>query len=468
MDVRRTGRSTYARAALRLGVAAAAVVCLVAQSALPASSRPEPAAPDPAERERLLRVVAPGVARMPVLEAAGFDVLELREGADFFVLGDAATADALRDRGLDVRAERLPNPSADELATTGVDLTSPFGEPYPTFYGGYHTTQAQLDHLADVAEAEPDVARLVDVGDSWRKATGRGGHDILALCLTAMTAASCALSPEESKPRLLVVTNIHAREIATAEVAWELVDELATKFGTNERITTLLEQVEVWVVPMANPDGHDVVEKGRREPRYQRKNRNTNDANCRGTNIGTDLNRNFGYRWGGVGASRRPCSETFRGRSAASEPETVALRGLASDLFADRRGEGPDAAAPRSTTGVSMVYHSFGGLVLYPWGYTRQDAPNGPGLRRLAKGAAEFTGYRVGQPGEVLYPVSGSTDDGIYGRLGVPALTTELGGRGRCAGFFPDYECVASTIWPAQRKVLLWLAEQTPSPYRLD
>jgi carboxypeptidase T len=462
---------TVSKRFLRQGLVAACLGGALAVPTLAASAAPAPegggsgrSAAD--DRPLMLRVVDPGVARVPALEAAGFDVMEKREGNDFFVIGGPRTAAELADRGFVTRVERFAGPSPAEVAASGVDLSGPAGRAYPTFYGGYRTTAAQLTHLADVAKAKPTLTQLVDVGDSWLKKSGKGGHDILALCITKKKSGDCARKPTAAKPRLLVMTGIHPREIATPEVSWRLIDDLTTNYGKDSKVTKLLDSSEVWVVSMINPDGHDVVEGGGGSPEYQRKNLNDNGAGCTGTEIGTDLNRNFPFLWGGTGSDTAPCAETFRGKSAGSEPETVAVRSLVRALFKDRRGPGAKDAAPADTTGAVLTYHSAAELILYPWGQTNTDAPNNAGLKALAAGMARYNKYPIGQPGEVLYNASGTTDDDFYGELGVPAMTTEIGGSGQCADFFPKYSCVDSKFWPEEKKALMWLASKVPAPYR--
>lgn len=79
-----------------------------------------------------------------------------------------------------------------------------------------------------------------------------------------------------------------------------------------------------------------------------------------GSCIGTDANRNFDFHWGEIGASSNPCSETFRGKKAFSEPETIALRDLMHSISAQCK--------------FYLTLHSYGQYMLYPWGYTEYDA----------------------------------------------------------------------------------------------
>lgn len=459
----------------RQRLALSAGVAILLTAATPAYVAGAGAAPiDPADGQstdgrstaddapRLIRVVDPGQDGVSRLQEAGFDLAERRVGDDFFVVGDSETTSRLRGLGYTARAGEIIAPPR---GSAGVDRSSSFAAAYPTFYGGYHTTKAHEQHLVDVSTAKPELAKLVDIGDSWLKEQGQGGHDIWAICLTKIGDGDCALDPAAPKPRLLVTSSIHPRELATAEISWEMIDHLAEGYGQSAPVTELLDSTEVWVVPIINPDGHDVVEGGGDDPILQRKNLNANSGGCTGTGIGTDLNRNFPFQWGGEGASAEECAETHRGAEAGSEPETQALVDLSRQLFADRKDG--NAPAPDGTTGAIMTYHSFAGLILYPWGYTNADTPNNAGLRALAEGMAAFNGYDVGQPGEVLYNASGVTDDSYYGDLGVPTFTTELLGSGECDGFFAAYSCVASKFWPEEREALMWLGSKVKAPYQV-
>jgi hypothetical protein len=417
----------------------------------------------------VLRVVAPSAAQLSHLRASA-DLLERREGADFFVLGDSTTVEDLQADGYRVRRERvLPAvPAADAVSADVAPLAT-----YATFFGGYHTVDAQQQHLRDVAAAYPSLATLVDYGDSWRKTRGlSGGSDLLAICITHKVSGDCALSPTAPKPRSVLYAAIHARELATAEIAWNWIDYLTTGYGTDTTVTNLLNSTELWVIPVANPDGRKIVESGGSSPYYQRKNANNSRGSCRNpptsTNqYGIDLNRNATWAWGGVGSTNSACAQEYRGTSAASEPETAAQQALWAKLFRDRRADSRSSAAPSDTTGTFMSYHSYAGLVLYPWGDTTADAPNAAKLSALANRLNDFNGYRAGQGPEILYGTSGTTDDDLYGRFGVASFTTELGAAGTsCDGFMPPYSCVASRFWPQERQSLVVLAQAAAGPYR--
>jgi carboxypeptidase T len=456
---------------LVLGALLSALSALVLQGGASAVAVP---APDPGAPALVLRIVGPTSSRLSAL-AARYDLLEARSAGDYFVLGDSTTAKALASQGYRVRTERTltPLPKATGSTTSALRADGTLAAAaYGTFYGGYHTVEAQLQHLKDVAAAYPSLTSLVDYGDSWRKTRGQSGYDLLAICITKLASGDCARSSSAPKPRSVVVSAIHARELATAEISWNWIDYLTQGYGKDTAITALLNTTEVWVIPVINPDGRKIVEGGGNSPYYQRKNANNTRGSCAdpptsSDQYGVDLNRNATFHWGGVGSSTSACTQTYRGVSAASEPETASAQALFNSLFADRRGNAITDAAPATTTGTFMTYHSYAGLVLYPWSDNNSPAPNGAKLEALARQLAGFNGYTYGQPGNVLYQVTGSTDDDLYGRLGVASFTTELGAAGTsCDGFMPAYSCVASQFWPQERQALMVLAKAAAGPYR--
>jgi carboxypeptidase T len=456
---------------LVLGALSAGLLAMVVQGGATAVAVP---APDVGAPALVLRVVAPTSTQVTALSTS-YDLLEAKANGDYFVLGDAKTAKTLKAQGYTVTTDRTLAPLPKATATTKSGLKadgSISAAAYGTFYGGYHTVDAQVQHLKDVAAAYPTLTTLVDYGDSWRKTKGLSGYDLLAICITKKATGDCARSTTAPKPRSVVVSAIHARELATAEISWNWIDYLTAGYGTDATITSLLDTTEVWVIPVLNPDGRKIVEAGGNSPYYQRKNANTTVGSCSNpptasNQSGVDLNRNATFHWGGVGSSSSACTQTYKGVSAASEPETAAAQGLFNSLFKDNRGTAITDAAPATTTGTFMTYHSYAGLVLYPWGDNNSLAPNGAKLRTLASQLASYNGYTYGQGGNVLYQTTGTTDDDLYGRLGVAAFTTELGASGTsCDGFMPAFSCVASRFWPQEQKSLMVLAQAAAGPYR--
>ncbi|GAA3463149.1 M14 family zinc carboxypeptidase [Saccharothrix longispora] len=422
-----------------------------------------PAMADPDDRPHLYEVHAP-LGTEQTLFAGGFDVMEHRDGDSLFVLGDSTTGAALERAGFAATADQvLPEPPGRFAATAD------------TFHGGYRTVGAHHRHLAQVAREHPDLASVVDYGDSWLKTQGRGGHDLLAICVTRKRPGDCALSPDTPKPRFFVMGQLHSRELTTGEIAWRWIDHLVD--GTDPQVSALLDTTEFWVVPVANPDGVENVQRGGDSPIPHRK--NGNDTDHQGTTCGTashthhgvDLNRNTGSDWGLRNASERQCDQTYRGTAPESEPETRALEALWRSLYHDRRAADPAQPAPADTAGLVLSLHSYGDYVLFPWsgGSPDRRTGNDAALRDLAQGMAELAGpgWRYGQSGQVLYSASGTTDDWVYDDLGVASFVWEVGPppEQTCGGFFPAHSCQDGFFWPKALPMLLHAARHTAAPY---
>jgi carboxypeptidase T len=383
----------------------------------------------------------------------GYDISH-GHGTRPIVVATPAEAKSLRDRGVLLgKSGSVYQPLVRAADATGT-----------TYYGGYHTVLGHEQHNAAVASAHPDLVKLYDIGDSWKKTKGQGGHDIQALCITKLAAGDCALNSTGKKPKFVLHTQIHARELSTGELAYRWIDLLVTSYGKDPAITSLVDSRELWVVPMANPDGVDVVASSPSRPVMQRKNVDNAKGGCSSGDGGVDLNRNSNFQWdvneGG------PCDETYPGPKAVSEPETIAIQGLLDKIFRDTKGDvGQPAAA--DTTGVFLTLHSFGNDILAPYGYTNTDAPDKAALVALGKKMGAFNGYPTTTgDGGVGYFAPGATDDWLYGTRGVPSYTFEVGpDSGSCGGFFPAYSCMDSTFWPKNKGAFLYAAKAAASPY---
>src|SRR5262245_56442943 len=263
------------------------------------------------------KVPADSQAAAQRLFDAGFDVLENRTGSDLYVLGDTATGAALRAKGFrPTVAERLrpagwTAPSTRLVPDAAASAVAPIDE---TYDGGYHTVRAQYAHLDKVAADHPDLATVVDYGDSYLKTRNPAtGYDLKAICLTRKRSGDCALTPSAPKPRFLFMTQIHAREIVTGDIAWRFIDHLVGNYGSDSQVTGLLDTTEVWVVPIVNPDGVDLVQQGGNRPYLQRKNlHQASNRSCPippsgSGQVGVDLNRNSANHWGTAGVSRNVC-----------------------------------------------------------------------------------------------------------------------------------------------------------------
>ncbi|MET0458448.1 MAG: M14 family zinc carboxypeptidase [Ilumatobacteraceae bacterium] len=261
------------------------------------------------------------------------------------------------------------------------------------------------EELLAQAAAHPAIARAETIGQTTN------GQDITAVRVTKDVARTRA----GRRPTTVYIAAQHAREWITPEMVRRLLDHILTGYGTDARITQLIDENELWFVPVANPDGYDYTHD---VERLWRKNlRDNNGDGVITPGDGVDLNRNFSTRWGydNEGSSPNPASETYRGPDALSEPEDQAL----DDLFA------------RITPEFMINYHSAAELLLYGLGW-QVSTPSPDDVIYEAMAGDDVIGSAIpGYDPDIsaeLYTTNGDTDSHmqeVYGTLGfTPEMST--------------------------------------------
>lgn len=347
------------------------------------------------------------------------------------------------------------------LLELGIRSTSQQTEGIPGF-ACYRTVEETYSDMAQLAIDHPHLATWIDIGDSWDKTTpgGSSGYDIKVLVLTNKEITT-------PKPAFILMGALHARELPTAELAARFAEDLIARYGEDPDVTWLLDYHELHVIPIANPDGRKWAEGGE----LWRKNTNSTDG-CHtrsppSSYYGVDLNRNSSFKWNacvsGSCSSSNACAATYRGRAPASEPETQAIQTYVASVLADQRGPQDTDPAPVDATGLFITLHSYGELVLFPWGWSPTPAPNDAHLETLGRKFGYFTGYTVCQSGEpgCIYATDGTTDDWAYGELGIAAYTFELG----AGPFFEPCETFTSSTVPDIMPALEYAFKAARRPY---
>ncbi|WP_146197112.1 M14 family zinc carboxypeptidase [Serinibacter arcticus] len=494
----RPPRPPRARRATRVGAAAAAIaVATAGLAALAGPATADPADPAGPAAGPTLFTVEPGDLDPAALSSVldGLDVVSATE-SQVTVLGDAETRDLLDGAGLEIVEDVAYADAIDggpavgqrsaARAATGYPLPELLADnSYETFFGGYRTVAAHTQYLYDLEEAYGDLVEVVDYGDSWLKTQGRGGHDLLAIRITAGADTDGDWSEHTNeKPRFYLTAQAHPREIITSELAWRFATEVIDGYGTDPEITHLLDTTELWVAPQNNPDGAAVVETalsgavptnaaGDATPpnsskAWQRK--NLNDTLFTGTSPnyssqqpGIDLNRNYATAWGGESTSANPNAATYKGEAPFSEPEAATQVALLKELFGEFK-VGTETAAPADRQGVYVNLHSYSDYVIYPYAYDRNaNVPNLEPIKALGFRQSAFNQFNTGKAGEILYNNAGNDIDWIYDEIGIPAYTWEIG-TAQTGGFFPSY-ARAETFWNAAKPALLYGAEAASDPY---
>ncbi|XP_034123871.1 titin [Drosophila guanche] len=222
-------------------------------------------------------------------------------------------------------------------------------------------------------------------------------------------------------PGVWIDGGMHAREWISPATVTFIANQLAEGW---EDLPEHMRSINWYIHPVANPDGYEY---SHTTDRLWRKNMRAHGRQC----PGVDLNRNFGYKWGGKGTSASPCSQTYRGSKAFSEPETFYISKFISGF-------------PRETFQAYLSFHSYGQYILYPWGYDYQLTQDRADLDRVARQAGtsitKSTGvkYTVGSSATTLYPAAGGSDDWAKGIAGIKyAYTIEMGDTGRYGFVLP-------------------------------
>ena len=262
------------------------------------------------------------------------------------------------------------------------------------------------DEMLSMQAEHPEVCRVYDIGDGWQKSQGIADRDILAL------KVSDNVSIQESEPEALILGLIHAREWSTSELVLNLADNLTGQYGKDPRITWLVDNRQIWIIPVVNPDGldHSLTQ----DSGWRKNMRDNGDGT-----FGVDLNRNFAGSmngdpegaWGGAGTSGMTYSEIYCGPGPFSEPETQAVRDLV--LAHDFK--------------IAIDFHSYGRWVMWPWGYTNDTAPDAADLSRIGGEFASPAGYYSSQSWD-MYATTGDTVDWMYGQSGIYSYCVEVGG----------------------------------------
>lgn len=314
---------------------------------------------------------------------------------------------------------------------------SPFD--FPVQDEKFRNYEEIVNLLNNLANNNPDLIELASIGSSVE------GRDILSVRLSAVSSRAKRLMPAA-----VFMGGHHAREHVSVEMPLMLLEYLIDEYNhQNPRIVSLLNNFEVYIIPVVNPDGkqHDIAGS---KYKHWRKNRSQNTDGSRGV----DLNRNYAFGWGGAGASSYPGSDTYRGPNAFSEPETQAIKAFVE-------------SHPNITTLLS--YHTFSQLVLWPWGHVNGEIPNQKDLavfKTMGEKMAQWNGYRPMKSGD-LYLASGDTCDWAYGEHGIFAFTFELDPKSMWNGGFYPGQGVLQAVFDKNLEPALYMIETSDNPYKV-
>ncbi|SDC69366.1 M14 family metallopeptidase [Streptomyces prasinopilosus] len=430
---RRGGRSAVLAALLALALAAP-VSMTATEAGADSAERAAPSADDIRQYE--IHQHTTPVTRTAI-QRSGVTVDEADEET-VVVSGRAEQIRTLRRQGYEV----TPLGSAPDRSPAGdVRLFD-----FPSADSRYHNYAEMNAEIDQRLAAYPNIMSKRVIGRSYQ------GRDIVAIKISDNVTA------DENEPEVLFTHHQHAREHLTVEMALYLLREFGAGYGSDSRITNMVNGREIWIVPDLNPDGgeYDIATGSYRS---WRKNRQPNSGS---SYVGTDLNRNWNYRWGCCnGSSGSTSSETYRGSAPESAPEVKVVA---------------DFVRSRVVGGVQQIkagvdFHTYSELVLWPFGYTYSDTTTGmtaddqAAFRTVGQKMAASNGYTAQQSSD-LYITDGSIDDYLWGTHKIFGYTYEMYPRSSSGGgFYPPDEVIERET-SRNRDAVLQLLENADCMYR--
>jgi len=355
----------------------------------------------------------------------------------------------------------------------------------------YPSYDEVTDEIFLMADEHPDIVMVVSIGVTYE------GRDIWGVKI------SDNVVEDEDEPEVLITALHHGKEWPGLSVVMATLRQLVDGYGHSccdldgdgfldgdndldgesdedpyngadddgdgmidedwceARISWLVDNREIWIIPFVNPDGYeysrDLVASGvtdesglwrkNREPNYQ------GMGGVEGLTYGVDLNRNYGFHWGELGAmsylnsgaedyigpvdkadddgDRRINEDNMDnmdndgdglidedGRGGFTAQETLAIKKLVEDH---------DFA-------LALHMHTFKGTIYWPWMFTLQLPEDEDTFKRIAIEMNVFNGYdyrdmddRNQQTYSRHPPVDGDSNDWFYGKHGIISYTIELG-----------------------------------------
>jgi carboxypeptidase T len=278
--------------------------------------------------------------------------------------------------------------------------------------GGFLTIDQAMEHLDNMATLYPELVSPRATLD-YETHNGRNIYWV---------RLSDNPNTNEDEPEVLYTGMHHAREAIGLQLLVYYMYYLLENYETNPEVQYIVNNFELYFIPIINADGYAYnIQNNPGGGGMWRKNRRQNSDGS----YGVDPNRNYSYMWGynNSGSSPVPSDDTYRGPSAFSEPETMALRDFCNE----------------HEFRIALNYHSYSNLLLYPWGWTEDPCEHDAIFHAFSEIMTTENGYTYGAGSTTIYPTNGGSDDWMYGEQETKELiyswTPEVGDGN--AGFWP-------------------------------
>ncbi|XP_026802200.2 carboxypeptidase A1 [Pangasianodon hypophthalmus] len=298
-------------------------------------------------------------------------------------------------------------------------------------YATYHQLDTIYSWMDSMVASYPNLISKVQIGRSYEN------RPMYALKFS--TGGS-------NRPAIWIDAGIHSREWISIGSALWMANKMATDFGADASVTSLLGKMDVYLMIVTNPDGYVYTHNS---DRMWRKTRSVNaGSSCRGV----DPNRNWNAGFGGPGASNNPCSDSYHGPSAHSEIEVKNIVNLIKN---------------HGNFKSFISIHAYSQLLMYPYGYTCNDIPNKAELDSVGQRAVQAlsslygTSYRVGNICKIIYQASGGSIDWSYNNGVKYSFAFELRDTGRYGFLLPANQIIptATETWLALKYIMEYVRD---------
>nr|ACQ58136.1 Carboxypeptidase A2 precursor [Anoplopoma fimbria] len=298
-------------------------------------------------------------------------------------------------------------------------------------FGSYHPIETIYSWMDTLVAQHPKLVTKQEIGRSYENRP--------MYVLKFSTGGN-------NRPAIWMDTGIHSREwVSQATGVWT-ANKIATDYGTDASLTSLLNTMDIYMLLLANPDGYAYTHSN---DRMWRKTRSKNSGSvCRGV----DPNRNWNAGFGGPGASRNPCSDSYHGPSAHSEIEVKNV---------------VDLVRNHGNFKSFISVHAYSQLLMYPYGYSCKSVPHQSELDSVGRAAVQKltslygTRYKVGSICNIIYQASGGSIDWSYD-IGIKySFAFELRDTGRYGFILPANQIIptASETWLALKHVMEYVRD---------
>lgn len=283
--------------------------------------------------------------------------------------------------------------------------------------GGFYTYQ---EFIAEIDAMAAQYPNLISVKDTINNFLSIENRPIYWMRLSDNP------NTDEAEPEVLYTAIHHAREPNSLSEVIFYMWYLLENYNTSNEIKYLVDNTEMYFVPMINPDGY--IYNQTTDPAgggMWRKNRRPNS----GGSYGVDLNRNYSYGWGTTGTSTNQGNDTYCGTAPFSEPETQAIK-----WFCENRD-----------FRYAFNAHTYANDILFPIGTTTNEfAVDHDYFDAFTHHMVQYNGYE-NKKSSALYPASGDSDDYMY------KVDTVV--KPKIFAMTPEVSNTSGGFWPAVNEI---------------